>query len=284
MGRRSAHALGKVLSQAQITQYHEAGFVSPVDVLSEQEANEYLQRFEEAEQRYPALAHAHKRNNVHLSFKCLDELAHHRVILDAVEDLIGAHFSLWATVLFCKEPQSPHYVSWHQDATYMGMSASEFVTPWLALTPSTLATGCMQMIPGSHKGALFEHEDTFAEDNILTRGQVARGIDETAAVDLILKPGQMSLHHAMVVHGSRPNTTAQRRVGFAMQSYMPPQVVQVVGKNLWLDIRGVNDRPDSLRLHRPQCDADPIAAADRELADANLDDILYRGAAQKRGY
>jgi chlorinating enzyme len=276
--------LGKVLSQAQITQYHEAGFISPVDVLSEQEANEYLQRFEEAERRYPALAHAHKRNNVHLSFKCLDELAHHRVILDAVEDLIGAHFSLWATVLFCKEPQSPHYVSWHQDATYMGMSASEFVTPWLALTPSTLATGCMQMIPGSHKGAIFEHEDTFAEDNILTRGQVARGIDETAAVDLILKPGQMSLHHARVVHGSRPNTTAQRRIGFAMQSYMPPQIVQVVGKNLWLDIRGVNDRPDSLRLHRPQCDADPIAAADRELADANLDDILYRGAAQKRGY
>jgi len=276
--------LGKVLSQAQITQYHEAGFISPVDVLSEQEANEYLQRFEEAERRYPALAHAHKRNNVHLSFKCLDELAHHRVILDAVEDLIGAHFSLWATVLFCKEPQSPHYVSWHQDATYMGMSASEFVTPWLALTPSTLATGCMQMIPGSHKGAIFEHEDTFAEDNILTRGQVARGIDETAAVDLILKPGQMSLHHARVVHGSRPNTTAQRRVGFAMQSYMPPQIVQVVGKNLWLDIRGVNDRPDTLRLHRPQCDADPIAAADRELADANLDDILYRGAAQKRGY
>jgi hypothetical protein len=69
-----------------------------------------------------------------------------------------------------------------------------------------------------------------------------------------------------------------------MQSYMPPQIVQVVGKNLWLDIRGVNDRPDTLRLHRPQCDADPIAAADRELADANLDDILYRGAAQKRGY
>ena len=284
MSQRSARALGKVLSQAQITQYHEAGFISPVDVLSEQEANEYLQRFEEAERRYPALAHAHKRNNVHLSFKCLDELAHHRVILDAVEDLIGAHFSLWATVLFCKEPQSPHYVSWHQDATYMGMSASEFVTPWLALTPSTLATGCMQMIPGSHKGAIFEHEDTFAEDNILTRGQVARGIDETAAVDLILKPGQMSLHHARVVHCSRPNTTAQRLVGFAMQSYMPPQIVQVVGKNLWLDIRGVNDRPDTLRLHRPQCDADPIAAADRELADANLDDILYRGAAQKRGY
>ena len=69
-----------------------------------------------------------------------------------------------------------------------------------------------------------------------------------------------------------------------MQSYMPPQVEQVVGSNLWLDVRGVNDRHNSRRLRRPQYDADPIAAADRELADANLDDILYRGAAQKRGY
>ena len=111
--------MGKVLSDTQIRRYREEGFVSPVDVMSEQEASQYLRRFEEAERRYPTLAHAHKRNNVHLSFKCLDELAHHQVILDAVEDLIGPHFSLWATVLFCKEPHSPHYVSWHQDATYM---------------------------------------------------------------------------------------------------------------------------------------------------------------------
>jgi ectoine hydroxylase-related dioxygenase (phytanoyl-CoA dioxygenase family) len=142
----------------------------------------------------------------------------------------------------------------------------------------------MQMIPGSHQDAILEHEDTYAEDNILTRGQVAKGIDETTAVDLVLKPGQMSLHHAKVVHGSRPNTSTHRRVGFAMQSYMPPHVEQIVGNNLWLDIRGVNERHNSRRLHRPQCDADPVAAADRELADANLDDILYRGAAQKRGY
>ena len=276
--------MSKVLTDAQITQYREEGFVSPIDILSEQEAGRYLQRFEEAERLYPTLAHSHRRNNVHLSFKCLDELVHHPVILDAVEDLIGAHFSLWATVLFCKEPESPHYVSWHQDATYMGMSHTEFVTPWLALTPSNVATGCMQMIPGSHLHDILEHEDTYAEDNILTRGQKAKGVDETAAVDVLLKPGQMLLHHAKVLHGSRPNTTVQRRVGFAMQSFMPPHVEQVVGKNLWLEVRGINDRQNSQRLHRPEYDADPVAAADREQADANLDDILYRGAAQKRGY
>ena len=64
--------MGKVLSDAQIKRYREEGFVSPVDVMSEQEASQYLHRLEEAESRYPTLAHAHKRNNVHLSFKCLD--------------------------------------------------------------------------------------------------------------------------------------------------------------------------------------------------------------------
>ena len=153
--------MGKVLSDEQIRRYREEGFVSPVDVMSEQEASEYLHRFEEAERRFPALAHAHKRNNVHLSFKCLDELAHHRVILDAVEDLIGAHFSLWATVLFCKEPQSPHYVSWHQDATYMGLDSIDFPTPWIALSPSNRDTGCMTMISGSHHSEIQIHKDTF---------------------------------------------------------------------------------------------------------------------------
>ena len=276
--------MGKVLSDEQIRQYHEQGFVSPIDVISDYEAGLYLERFQEAEHNHPEMAHPHKRNNIHLSYKCLDELAHHPVVLDAVEDIIGPDFALWATVLFCKEPSSPHYVSWHQDATYMGMSSPAFVTPWLALTSSNPATGCMQMIPGSHLSEIFDHEDTYAEDNILTRGQVVKNIDETHAVDLILKPGQMSLHHGKVVHGSRPNTSKSRRIGFAMQSFMPPNIKQLVGKNLWLNMRGTNVRENSIALHRPAHDLDPVAASDRALADANLDDILYLGATQKRGF
>ncbi len=142
----------------------------------------------------------------------------------------------------------------------------------------------MSMIPGSHKEHIRTHEDTFAEDNILTRGQVVRDADESKAVNLILRPGQMSLHHAEIIHGSQQNNSDTRRIGFAMQSFMPPDVHQLVGKNLWLSVRGSNPRLNSQELHRPRFDLDPIAATDRELADDNLADLLYRGAEQKRAY
>ena len=276
--------MGKVLTKQQLQQYHDDGFLAPIDVMSEDEALSYCQRLEMAELEYPQCINAENRSNVHLSFRCFDELVHHPIILDVVEDIIGPNISLWGTVLFTKEPQTSHFVSWHQDATYMGMNQHNFVTPWLALSPSNRETGCMSMIPGSHKQHIRPHEDTFEDDNILTRGQKVQNIDESQAVDLVLRPGQMSIHHSEVIHGSQPNKSKQRRIGFAMQSYMSPDVLQVTGKNYWLDIRGENHRDNSVDLHRPKYDLDPQSQADRIKVDANFADILYRGAKQKRAY
>lgn len=274
----------KVLTQQQVNEYHESGFVSPVDVMCESEAASYLEKLEAAERDYPQEINPENRNNPHLCFAFLDELVTHPIIIDAVEDLIGSNISLWGSVLFIKEPQSKGYVSWHQDATYIGIKPHDFVTPWLALTPSNLENGCMSMIPGSHKNHIRKHEDTFHQDNILTRGQVVQDVDESKAVDLILKPGQMSLHHAETIHGSQPNQSNQRRVGYAMQAYMPPHVRQVIGKNYWLQVRGENQRENSIALHRPQFDMDPIGVADRKLANDNWSEILYQGARTKRAY
>lgn len=275
----------KVLSQSQIDDYHETGFISPIDVMSEHEALQYKEQLEEAEANFPEEIHAEKRNNAHLAFTFLDELAHHPIILDVVEDLLGEDFSLWASVLFIKEAKTSHYVSWHQDATYMGMSHNTFLSPWIALSPSNLDTGCMSMIPGSHKNHIVSHEDTFADDNILTRGQRVNDVDESKAVHLILKPGQMSVHHCETIHGSQPNNSDERRIGFALQSYMDHQVRQTIGLNQWMHCRG-NPRKDSdlVTLHRPRFDMDPISLADREATNSNYADILYHGAAQKRAY
>ena len=274
----------KVLTQQQVDLYHEQGFVSPVDVMSEDEALIYKERLEVTERDFPGEIGPENRNNAHLSLTFLDQLVHHRVIVDAVEDLIGPNISLWGSVLFIKEPQSVGYVSWHQDATYMGIEPHDFVTPWLALTPSNLESGCMSMIPGSHIGHIRNHEDTFDDDNILTRGQVVQEVDESTAVDLILRPGQMSLHHAEIIHGSLPNRSDKRRIGIAMQAYMPPHARQVVGKNHWLQIRGKNLREESTTLRRPKFDMDPRGVAGRRLANENWANILYHGAEQKRAY
>lgn len=275
----------KILTDQQISDYHDKGFVSPITVMSESEAAEYHERLMAAERDYPDQIHAENRMNAHLSFSCLDELAHHPVILDTVEDLLGPSFSLWASVLFIKEPQSAHFVSWHQDATYMYMNKNTFLTPWIALTPSNLDTGCMSMIPGSHKAHIVEHEDTFGSDNILTRGQRVNDVDESTAEHLILEPGQMSIHHCETIHGSQPNRSAHRRVGFALQSYMANDVRQELGKNQWMHCRG-HSRTDSdtVELHRPRYDLDPISQADRAAASANYSDILYNGSKERRAY
>jgi non-heme Fe2+,alpha-ketoglutarate-dependent halogenase len=274
----------KFLSKQQVDLYHEQGYLSPIDVMSEEEALSYKQRLEQAEHDYPDQINPENRNNAHLSFACLDELAHHPVVLDAVEDLIGPDISLWGSVLFIKEPQSPGFVSWHQDATYMGIKPHQFVTPWLALTPSNRESGCMSMIPGSHAGHIREHEETFADDNILTRGQRINNIDESKAVDLILRPGQMSLHHAEIVHGSQPNCGSNRRIGFAMQAYMPPLARQVLGENYWLKIRGKQFPGDCSALQRPRFDMDPEGVEWRRLVNDNWASILYQGADKKRAY
>ena len=274
----------KILTQQQVEQYRQQGFLSPIDVMSEDEASRYAQQLQAAEVEYPQELNAENRNNPHLAFGFLDQLAHHPVILDAVEDLIGPDFALWGSVLFIKEPETRYYVSWHQDATYVGISPHDYVTPWLALTPSDRETGCMSMIPGSHRDDIQPHLETFHDDNILTRGQAIQEVDESVAVDLILRPGQMSLHHCRVIHGSQPNRSKQRRVGFALQGYVPAGGRQYLGANYWLPIRGNFMQADFIELERPASDMDPQALGERRKANQNWADILYQGAGRKRAY
>jgi non-heme Fe2+,alpha-ketoglutarate-dependent halogenase len=277
--------LGKVLSEAQIKAYQEQGFISAIDVMSEDEALSYAQRLQAAETHYPTDLSGVNRNNGHLCFTFLDELAYHPRVLDAVEDLLGPHFSLWGSVLFIKEPKSSHFVSWHQDATYMGITPRHFVTPWIALTHSDRHTGCMSMIPGSHHKDLQPHQDTYGADNILTRGQEVTNVDASLAVDLILKPGQMSLHHAMTIHGSQPNQSQdKRRIGFALQSFMPAGARQTIGHNNWSPARGNCTQEGHHYLARPKHDMDTHGITARDKSNQNFSDILYHGAKTKRDY
>jgi len=279
------NVMPRVLTKLQIEQYHDQGFICPIRVISEQEALSIKDELEQVEKEFPEEINSESRNNLHLSFAFLDALAHNKIIVDAIEDLIGPDISLWASVMFIKEPSSKQYVSWHQDATYMGLDSLDFPTPWIALSPSNIETGCMTMIAGSHKTKIQNHEDTFAENNILTRGQVIQDVDESKAVDLILQPGEMSIHHGAVIHGSQPNNSNQRRIGFSLQSYMPNNVKQIVGRNLWTHVRGQKRQDDDgMLLDRPRFNMDPNTVAQRKIANENLSEILYKGAKEKRNY
>ncbi len=205
--------------------------------MSEDEALVLAGRLEQVERKFPGALAGRNRNNAHLVFRCMDEIAFNRTILDIVEDLIGPNILLWGSVLFIKEPETEAHVSWHQDAAYMGLEPHDFVTPWLALSPSNPKSGCLRVIPASHHAPLRQHRDTFAQHNILTRGQTVE-VDETRAVDLVLRPGQASCHHPRIIHGSKPNSSQQRRIGVALQSCIAPHVRQTRGDSYAILARG----------------------------------------------
>jgi ectoine hydroxylase-related dioxygenase (phytanoyl-CoA dioxygenase family) len=156
----------------------------------------------------------------------LAEIARTPAILDAVESILGPDLLVWSVELFIKEPGDGTIVSWHQDITYWGMGETdEEVTAWLALSDVTVEAGCMRFIPGSHKGGIVAHKDTFADGNLLSRGQEIDGIEETLAEPGPLKPGEMSLHHGRCFHASAPNRSDDRRIGVAIR-YVTPEVRQ----------------------------------------------------------
>lgn len=276
------HNVAMALSLEQISQYRTQGWVAPIDIFSSEEAAQLLTDFEQAEADYPDHLHAENRNNPHLQFPFLSDIALNAKIVDAARSLVGDDMILWSTVLFVKEPDSSAFVSWHQDANYMGMGSDNFVTAWLALTPSTPETGCVAVIPGTHLRGKADHEDLFEEDNILTRGQTVSGINPDDAVNLVLQPGQMSLHHPWLVHGSRPNKSGTRRIGLAMQSYMGRDVVPNRGEHHVIDIRGASVPDGFTGVPTPTDPDDAATIAVRLAANKALADVLYDGAEMRR--
>ena len=274
----------KRLTQAQVDEYHRDGFCFPVDVMSRNDAQAFRERLEEVECRYPDAVNAHNRNNSHITFTCLDDIVHHSAILDAVEDLIGPNFLVWGSVLFIKEPDARGFVSWHQDMTYIPMEPHDGVTAWLALSPSNCENGCMKMVPGSHRTGIQTHHDRFGEDNILTRGQTIEGIDQVSTVDLILEPGQISLHHGHTIHGSSPNRSNDRRIGIAIQQYVPTHARETKVKGFVQLVRGRDDYGHFEIIPRPKVDMSPEAVAVRDKVNAHWADLLYDGAAERRAF
>lgn len=267
----------KILSKAEIERYREEGFVFPIRVMPKDEALAYRRRLERFEAETGGPLKGDLRHKSHLLFTWLAELVRNARILDAVEDLYGPDLLCWSSNFFIKERADPAYVSWHQDSTYWGLSKPDVVSAWVAFTPADDGNGAMRVIPGSHKLDQIPHRDTFAKHNLLTRGQeVAVAVDESQAVTIALEPGEMSLHHVRLVHGSPQNASDDRRIGFAIR-YVPTHVRQVAGRDAASLVRG-EDRYGHFELEpRPAADLDPAMLALHKRLTEQVAQILYRG-------
>ena len=117
---------------------------------------------------------------------------------------------------------------------------------------------------------------------LLTRGQTVPDVKEDETVPIELKPGQLSLHHPRVIHGSGQNTSKKRRIGFAIQSYIGADVDQVIGKIYVQQARG--EDPFSYHEHteRPTATLTDQDIQFRDQANDALSDIFYHGAKARK--
>jgi len=272
------------LSSNQLKQYRDEGFVSPINIFSKEKAKEIRNEIELIEKEMPEELEKSGRYNAHLISPLLDEVTHNTKILDAVESLIGEDILVCGTTLFIKNPNEKGFVSYHQDAKYIGLEPHNWVTAWVAITDSNEHNGCMRMWSGSHKNNLKEHDQKFNEENLLTRGQTIKNVPTDETTPLILTAGQMSLHHPAVVHGSDLNKSDDRRIGFVIQSYIGTNVKQVMGRNSVQLARGKDNYNFHEKIRRTKSLMDKENLKLKKQENDYLQEIFYKGSLKKGIY
>lgn len=213
-----------MLTEEQVAQYHADGYVVP-DQFRLPEGT--LQEIRDTHARLLS-RHSEFRDN------CPSLLAHdlwflniarHPRILDMVEQILGPNFALWNSSFFAKPATNGKRTPWHQDGEYWPIRPLATCTVWIAVDAATSENGCLRVIRGSHKDQLLKKHRTNASPEVTLNQELEPGeYDESAAVDLELEAGQISLHDVYLLHGSEPNTSDKPRRGMTLR-FMPTSSV-----------------------------------------------------------
>jgi ectoine hydroxylase-related dioxygenase (phytanoyl-CoA dioxygenase family) len=255
--------MGPLLHPEQVDRYRRQGALFPILVLTPAEVAAYRSALEELEELNGGVLK--RLDNAHRYFPWAYHLATHDAVVDAVESVLGGDLLIDGSLILCKYPHDLSYVSWHQDSVYSNWHLSPTTSAWIALSPSTARSGCMRVVPGSHERGQVAHDEVRDGDNLLRRGErVVDDVDEAEAVDIELRPGEMSLHHSNIIHGSNPNRTDDKRIGFIVR-FVTGALDR--GDRPMLRVSGASDGRH-LEWAGPPSEADPATALAAWRADA----------------
>lgn len=208
-----------MLTESQIRTYHEQGFVTPDFRLPE----EMLAEIRDAHTR---LVTKHPEFSDYCSALLAYDtwyltVARHPEILDMVSQVLGDDIALWNASFFAKPARTGSKTPWHQDGEYWPIRPLATCTVWIAVDRSTPENGCLRVIPGSHRSQrLAKHQENNAAGLALNLELDAAEFDESQAEDIILEPGQVSLHDVYLYHGSEANHSDYPRRGMTLR-FMP---------------------------------------------------------------
>jgi ectoine hydroxylase-related dioxygenase (phytanoyl-CoA dioxygenase family) len=136
-------------------------------------------------------------------------LSFHTRVAQAAAELLGvARIRLWHDQALYKEPGGRETDA-HQDQPYWPIEEPLTVTAWIPFEGSTLESGAMGYVPGSHRSGLREFVNIFwgEPDDLLSRPELAG----TEPVFVEVPAGSVAYHHGLTAHLAKPNRTAQPR-------------------------------------------------------------------------
>jgi ectoine hydroxylase-related dioxygenase (phytanoyl-CoA dioxygenase family) len=250
----------RTLTPGQVEQYRTEGYLIGLPAIPTTLAAECRARFAATDLAPLAVFDHPWHAQAHLLFTWADRIVRSPTILDTMEDLLGPDLMVESADLFVKEPMSEGFVSMHQDAHYWGIEPAGIATAWVALSEATPENGCMRLAARTHLGSKQPHEEAVTAHNMLSRGQTMTLPPGTPLVDATLEPGQMSIHHCLLAHGSGPNRTDRRRLGLAIR-YVPPHVRVVSGPPMAATLVRGEDRYGHFAPAPPRPRRDMDAAA-----------------------
>jgi ectoine hydroxylase-related dioxygenase (phytanoyl-CoA dioxygenase family) len=138
------------------------------------------------------------------------EILRNSALTGVLTDLLGPHTNLLTSKLNTKAPGGGRAVEWHQDWAFYPATNDDLLAFGLMLEDVDEANGPLMVIPGTHKGPVLSHS---------ANGFFAGAIDPDdplfepdKAVTLTGKAGDMTVHHARILHGSAPNMSDRNRL------------------------------------------------------------------------
>ena len=221
--------------QEELAQFERDGYTVFRNVLPPELIQEVVQHIDWLLERNPTLRPEHLSNDLMPDDPFWVCLISDDRLLDVAEAFIGPDLALFASHYIAKRPYDGQEVLWHQDGSYWPLEPMDVVTLWLAADDSDTENGCMRALPGTQHERLLSYEELeqHRDDlNVLGSGMSPDLIDASQAVDLILKAGDVSVHHPNVIHGSNANTSARWRRGLTIR-YIPAST-RIVSDGQWI--------------------------------------------------
>ncbi|MBV7330441.1 phytanoyl-CoA dioxygenase family protein [Chloroflexi bacterium TSY] len=178
-------------------------------------------------------------------------------LLAIAETYVGADIGLYSSHYLIKEPEKGLPILWHQDLSYWPLEPQIVVTLYLAIDLATPENGCMRVIPGSHR-LLRDHAESRDKPNVFGKELILSEEELSQAVDIILQPGDVEVHHPFIIHGSAANTSPHRRAALPMR-YIPTST-SILGETracTWLlqgEDRGASHEWSPWPRYRPDVD------------------------------